>query len=290
MTDRNLMILAAGASSRMRKAADAALPASLAEEAASKTKSMIGLGPGGRPFLDYLLFNARQAGYVDILLVVSEQSEAIRSAYGPREEGNDYHGLSIGYAVQRIPEGRTKPLGTADAVMAGLRSRPRWSHARFSVCNSDNLYSVNALRTVLESPSPCSMIDYDCDALGCSADRVAQFSILLKDPNGSLIDIIEKPSADEIARCSTFGGRVGVSMNLFRFQGDLIQDAIRQTPVHPVRGEQELPTAVVQMIRNQPGCLATYPFSEEVPDLTGRGDIGTVQHYLAAHYPNFSWT
>ena len=41
----------------------------LIRDAEVKAKSMIGVGRKGRPFLDYLLFNARQAGYGDVLIV-----------------------------------------------------------------------------------------------------------------------------------------------------------------------------------------------------------------------------
>ena len=131
--------------------------------------------------------------------------------------GNSYHGLTISYAVQPIPPDRTKPLGTADALLRALLSRPDWTGKRFSVCNSDNLYSIRALTLIRESTYDCAMIDYDRAALKFDRARIEQFAVLVKNSGGAIVDIIEKPTADEVARARDINGRVGVSMNLFRF-------------------------------------------------------------------------
>jgi ADP-glucose pyrophosphorylase len=284
------MILAAGVSSRMKRESAVPLDPTLAREASSKSKSMIGVGPGRRPFLDYLLYNARKAGYRDVVLVVGEKAEGIRAHYGSLDSGNSYHGLSIDYAVQSIPAGRTKPLGTADAVLTGLLARPEWVHQRFTVCNSDNLYSSRALALLLDSHAESCTADYDRSALGFPPERTEQFAVLHKSTDGSLLEIIEKPTPEDIALCADAHGRVGVSMNLWRFQGELIKPALEKTPLHPLRTEKELPASVSLMVKEHPGCLMTYPVAERVPDLTGRDDIGTVQSYLAELYPDFTWS
>lgn len=290
MNEPNLMILAAGMSSRMKQAATVHLDPSLHHEADRKTKSMIGVGAQGRPFLDYLLYNARAAGYRDIVLVVGEQNEAVRRHFGPLDRGNPYHGLTISYAVQRIPAGRTKPLGTADAVLQGVLSRPDWADQQFTVCNSDNLYSVNAMTMLLREDSPCSLIDYDRSALLFPPERTEAFAVLHKDQHGSLLNIIEKPSADDIRTCSDGNGRVGVSMNIWRFQTSFIRPALEEIPIHPVRNEKELPVAVALMIARHPGSVAALPLAEHVPDLTMRDDIMTVRAYLDEHFGAFSWS
>ena len=128
MSDPNLVILAAGASSRMRKkpAAPPPVDPSLLREAAEVSKALIGIGDGNRPLLDYLLYNAREAGYRDVVIVTGENDAAFRLHYGSADCANPFHGLAISYAVQRIPDGRTKPGGTADALLQALRARPDW--------------------------------------------------------------------------------------------------------------------------------------------------------------------
>ncbi len=283
----HLVILAGGVSSRMRKIAAVpdAVDAGLLIEAGQKSKCMIGVGPGGRPFLDYLLCNAREAGYTDVVIVVGETDGGIRARYGSALHDNEFHGVRISYAVQHVPGGRTKPLGTADALLCALRVRTDWQGKQFTVCNSDNLYSQGVLRQLLESPHTGALIDYDRDALGFEQSRIEQFAVLEKDRDGYLTAIIEKPSPGDVLRVRDASGRVGVSMNVFRLSYDAVLGFLEDVPVDPVRQEKELPAAVALMAGRIPRSVFAIPASEYVPDLTGRGDIGIVREYMRVHYP-----
>lgn len=286
-----LVILAGGVSSRMKKE-DAPLPGvdpRLLREAADKSKSMIGVGTGGRPFMDYLLFNAREAGYRDVVIVIGETDRAIRSHYGARDRGNGFHGLSISYAVQPIPAGRVKPPGTADALLHAMLFRPEWVGSTFTVCNSDNLYSREVLVRLLECTAPCALVDYDRDALLFDRARIEQFAVLHKGRDGYITRIMEKPSAGDVDLARDPTGRIGVSMNIFRFSYDLILGPLRDVPFHPLRQEKELPAAVALLLERHPGSVLAIPAAEYVPDMTSREDIARVQEYLAGHFPNFSF-
>ncbi len=279
MADANIVILAGGVSSRMKKAlAEAAnLDSSLRRDAAEKPKAMIGVGGSGRPFMDYLLDNVAAAGYRDVCIVVGERDGSIREYYENPANAGRYAGLAIRYATQPIPEGRAKPLGTADAVHRALAASPSWRGQRLSVCNSDNLYSVEALRALLEDGHPNALIDYDRSALRFSAERIAAFAVIKKDAEGFLVDILEKPSPEEINAAADARGRIGVSMNMFRFSYDLLLPCVERVPLHPVRQEKELPEAVRMMIAGRPRSMFTIPVSEHVPDLTSPADIMRVK-------------
>jgi glucose-1-phosphate adenylyltransferase len=261
----------------------------LLREAEEKSKSMIGVGLGGRPFMDYLLFNAREAGYRDVVIVIGERDASIRAQYGTRDRDNGYHGLSISYAVQSIPAGRTKPPGTADALLCALTSRPDWGGGKFTVCNSDNLYSKEALGLLRACAAPCALIDYDREALLFDQARIEQFAVLRKDPQGYLTRIVEKPSSEDVALARDARGRIGVSMNIFRFSYDLILGPLRDVPFHPLRQEKELPAAVALLLDRHPGSVLAIPVAEEVPDMTSKGDIARVQDYLQRHFPSFAF-
>ncbi|MBP1692018.1 MAG: hypothetical protein H6Q32_1370 [Bacteroidetes bacterium] len=278
--DSCIVILAGGISSRMRKSENAGLDPNLLHDADEKAKGMIGLGKAGRPFLDYLLANADAAGYRDAVIVVGERDSSIRDHYGSAGRGSRFLGLRIAYAVQPIPPGRSKPLGTADALLHGLESRPDWAGAKVTVCNSDNLYSVDALRCLRTAEEPCAMIDYDRDALLFDPGRVQQFAVIEKDPDGYVRSILEKPTLEEIARAAGPDGRVGVNMNAFRLSYDMIMPCLRRVTLHPVRQEKELPTAVMMVIAGTPRAVRAYPRAEHVPDLTDKTDIHQVQEYL----------
>lgn len=262
----------------------------LVGEAENKSKALIGVGDNGRPFLDYVLFNARSAGYEDIVIVIGENDASMRAHYGEADRGNEFHGLKISYAIQKIPPGRSKPLGTADAVSVALRSRPDWKGKKFTVCNSDNLYSVDVLRTLLRSVHPSAMIDYDREALQFGQSRIEQFAVIQKDREGWLAKIVEKPLPHELLEATAPDGRVGVSMNIFRFAYDSIVPILKLVPLHPRRNEKELPSAIMMMIENatEKRVMMTYSFAEFVPDLTNKDDIPLVQQYLQKHFPNFS--
>ena len=287
----NLVILAGGISSRMRKPGVLVnnLDPTLMRQAQQSSKSIIGIGEQQRPFLDYLLYNAHEAGYRDVVMVVGEHHEEVRTLYGEQDSGNKFHGISISYAVQNIPQGRIKPLGTADALLRALLTRPDWKGTTFTVCNSDNLYSRQALRALLVTSHPCAMIDYDRDALQFEQSKIEQFAVIQKDENGFLTQIIEKPKPGELATAKDAGGRIGISMNIFRFSYDVILPILQRVPLHPVRLEKELPRAVMMLVKSNPGAMMTIPFSEHVPDLTCQDDIGLVQEFLRKEFPGFRW-
>jgi NDP-sugar pyrophosphorylase family protein len=278
----NLVILAGGVSSRMRKAAVRAegIDPGLIRDADLKPKALIGVGAGGRPFLDYLLMNAAAAGYRDVVLVVGESDVAVRAHYTPATVEGLAPELRVSFAEQPIPPGRAKPLGTADALRRGLLARPDWIGSRFTVCNSDNLYSRGALKDLLDCPHPEALIDYDRKSLQFERERIEQFAVLSKDAEGFLVSIVEKPSPEQIAALAGPDGRVGVSMNIFRLDYDRALPYLARVPLHPARQEHELPTAVAMLAADHPRTVKAIPRAEHVPDLTSRDDLARVQEYL----------
>ena len=98
----NLIILAGGASSRMKK--QVALDNLTEEEIAQaneRSKGLIGVGPNGRPLLDYLLLNAKRAGYKNIYIIIGEQGDLFKEYYGTENKNNNFHGLNISFAIQK---------------------------------------------------------------------------------------------------------------------------------------------------------------------------------------------
>lgn len=277
----NLVILAGGISSRMKKAEaiSAQLDPVLRHDAAAKSKSMIGVGENYRPFLDYLLSNAAAAGYRHVVLLIGAQDDSIRAYYANGRGAAHFPNLDFTYAIQPIPAGRAKPLGTADALWHALKSTPEWRGQSFTVCNSDNLYSTQALRLMLETPHANAMIDYDRAALQFAPERISAFAVLKKDARGYLVDIIEKPSMAEMHNAAV-AGRIGVSMNVFRLSYDQILPCLENVPLHPTREEKELPAAVKMLVEQNPQAVFTIPRAEHVPDLTLQSDIPLVKEYL----------
>ena len=277
LMNNNLIILAAGISSRMKNSSvKGTMDSQLIEEANLKPKSMISVGDGGRPFMDYLLFHAAEAGYKHVVIVINERDGFTEPYYTTHETW----GLDIQFARQIIPKGRSKPLGTADAVLQGLIAKPEWAHEKFTICNSDNLYSVSAFKVLREDTHFCAMIDYDRDGLGVEPERVNAFAVIWKDKDGFLEDIVEKPGKEDVERSADENGRIGVSMNIFRLDYDASLPELENCPLHPTRDEKELPTAIRMMMKKHLQAMFTIPVSERVPDLTSKEDILKVQKYL----------
>jgi glucose-1-phosphate adenylyltransferase len=285
----NIVILAGGASSRMKQRSEASshLDESLLRLAETRPKSMIGVGGNARPFLDYLLSNISATGYKNVVIVIGQDDTFIEPYYSRGDGSQIIRGMRISYARQPIPPGDKKPAGTADALLRALQSVPEWRGQSFTVCNSDNLYSRTALQILLEDNHSNTLIDYDRSALRFDAERIAQFAVIVKDGDGFLTDIIEKPTHEEIVRSTDARGRIGVSMNIFRFSYDAIFRYLAAVPLHPIRREKELPVAVKMLAADHPRSVFTIPLSEHVIDLTSQSDIPAVSEYLKREFPHF---
>jgi len=282
-----LVILAGGISSRMKKSQslNGDVNPQLIKDADLKSKAMIRVGGSKKPFLDYLLYNAYESGYRDVAIVIGEKDDSIKKYYESKENKKLFPELSISYAIQPIPEEREKPLGTADALYHALILKSDWNGNSFTVCNSDNLYSQNVLKLMLETKYKNAMIDYNRDGLNFEKERIEKLSVTKKDDEGFLVDIIEKPTIDEIESARDKNGAIGVSMNIFKLSYDMIFPFLETVPLHPVRKEKELPAAIKMMINKFPKSLFAYPVNEEVPDLTSKEDIQKVKMYLEEHFP-----
>ena len=283
----HLIILAGGASSRMKKPSFSQLSEDLIHQANSRSKALILLN--NRPMLDYLLYNAQQAGFQNIYIVIGKEGGLFKTYYGEERTRNRFHRLSISYVYQRIPEGRVKPFGTADAVCQSLEQYPELQENEFVVCNCDNLYSEKAFNLLRTNKSPNAFINYNRDALEYSQERIARFALTKVDRNNYLQDIIEKPSASETEKYKDQDGKLRVSMNVFKFNGIAFYSFLQSCVIHSERNEKELPTALLDMIRAYPTSVVGIPLSEHVPDLTAKDDILIMNEYLAKHPVNLHW-
>lgn len=283
-----LLIMAGGMSSRMKKAVGTeTLDATLVEQANTLPKGMIGVGKDGRPFMDYLIYNAHRAGYTEVLILKNPKDHVTKPYYDQLVAENKAWGLTFKYATQQIAPDREKPAGTADAIQQALDQTPEWKGERFTVCNSDNLYSVKVLTLLKENPVPNAVVSYESIALGVEPERVKAFAVIKADEEGYLVEIIEKPNDEQIESARDKNGKIGVNMNVFHFFYDDILEYVTKEPFNPVRNERELPSAVMKLAREHQKKVITVPVEENVPDLTSKGDISIVQKYLVDEFGDF---
>ncbi len=283
-----LLILAGGMSSRMRRTMEAGdgLDAALVQQANTLPKGMIGVGENGRPFMEYLLYNASRAGYRDVLLLLNPKDAVTQLHFEAKQAAGESWGLTFRYARQHIPPDREKPLGTADAVQQALDQHPDWKVGTFVVCNSDNLYSTHVFRLLLDTPHPNALPAYNRATMGLEEARIKTFALLRTDAKGYLQDIIEKPTDEEERQIKKASGeRLGISMNIFKFEAAFAYTYFVTEPLHPLRNEKELPGVVATIARQHPRAILTIPVNEPMPDLTSKADILVVREYLTREFP-----
>ncbi len=263
-----VVILARGLGTRMRKSDPAvALDPTLAAAADSGVKAMI---PIGRPFLDYVLGVAAEAGITRACLVVGPEHGQVQKYYTqlrPRR-------MTIEFAVQ------VQPRGTADAVAAAeqvVGQRP------FIMINSDNYYPLQAFCGLRDAPGPAVAV-FDQETLvaesNIPAQRISKFAVVesVTEPGGArcLKRIIEKPDETTLARLPR---PLGVSMNCWRF-GPAIFEACRRIGPSP-RGELEITDAVQYATDRLDERFDIVWCNAAVLDLSSRDDIEPVARRLA---------
>lgn len=115
-------------------------------------KQIAGLGPAGEILLEYAVYDALEAGFDRIVLVVKDEIiDDIKRLCGDRiAKLCDLH-----YAIQSMsdlpyfyaaPAGRTKPFGTVHAVLSAAEYLDR----PFAVINADDYYGKDAFKKIYE--------------------------------------------------------------------------------------------------------------------------------------------
>ncbi len=267
-----IVVLAAGMSSRMKKSVDSNIDESKANEANNKSKSLITFG--NKPFIYFLLKNILDAGFETVIMVVGKDFEDFKNQIDELKLPSK---IEVKYAIQKIPIDRVKPFGTADAVSQTMEQLPELQKTSFCVCNSDNLYSTSSFKLIRENSFENAVLAYDRDSLDFPKERVSSFSILMMDTEFNLVNFIEKPTPEQVSENLDENGKIRVSMNIFKFNGNQSFDFIKNCPINPIRNEKELPSALVNMISEDGLYMSCIPIAEHVPDLTSKADIKTIQ-------------
>lgn len=142
MTKPTLLVMAAGMGSRY-----------------GGLKQIDPVGPGGETLMDYSVYDAMRAGFGKVVFVIRKDIEtAFKETIGAKFESR----IPVDYVFQEltkipagfhVPEGRTKPWGTTQAVLVANET----IHEPFAVINADDFYGAEGFRVLsehLQSGSP----------------------------------------------------------------------------------------------------------------------------------------
>lgn len=273
MNNIPLIIMAAGVSSRMKESRyNLKLTNSQIEQSKIRTKSFIELGHDKETLIFYLFKNALEADVKNFYIIIAKDSKEFQNyLLGISKRLN----VNVNIVIQDY-YGREKPLGTADAILQAMNQYVELKESRFLVCNSDNLYSSEVFRILIQDSKNNSMIGYDSKCLNFSNERISTFAILKTDKD-YLSEIKEKPN---ISLFENEEDKILISMNIFSFIGNKVYNYFHKCPIHKQRGEKEIATVIQKMISDNKKSIKVYSRCEHVPDLTFKDDIHLIQKYL----------
>lgn len=231
-------------------------------------KQMEGFGPRGETLMDYGVFDALRAGFSRAIFVVRRDFEdEFRRRVLARYEGR----IRAELAFQRldalpghrpVPEGRTKPWGTAQALLAAapLLDGP------FCVCNADDFYGREAYASMAAflrqaGPGLGALVGFDLGATLSPHGAVARGVCRVQD--GRLLAVSERTAlrarpdggAVDEASGERFAPGTPVSMNFWGFHPSVLPHfqahfwAFLQDLRDPLKDEFYLPLAVDAAMR-----------------------------------------
>ncbi len=205
---KKAVILAAGEGSRMRPL--------------TYSRPKVMLPVAGRPILEHLLIQAREAGIEEFIFIVGYHDEQVRNYFGP---GNKW-GVKIEYCTQR------RQLGTADALkmVAGLVS------GNFLVINGDIIVNHQDISRLAEN-NECTLGVVEVEDVG---------GLGVVEVKGERVVQIYEKAARPVSHL--------VNAGLYLFTPDIF-DALSQTAKSP-RGEYELTESLALMMAGE--CQITY--------------------------------
>jgi molybdopterin-guanine dinucleotide biosynthesis protein A len=279
-------------------------------------KQLEPMGPQGETLLDYSVFDALQAGFDKVVFVIRKDIEvAFRESIGKRYQGR----IDIQYAFQELddlpegytfPDGRTKPWGTGQAILAARNA----INGNFAVINADDFYGADAYKVcaryfhdcAAEARTPLCMVGYSLEHTLSNHGTVNRG--LCREACGLLQSVEEiidigKDREGTIIGTNTSGSEQGldpqspVSMNFWGFSDQIFSPLERhfrnflKHNSHALTAEYYIPTFVDDMIKKEGANCDLLKTSASWFGVTYPGDAPFVRKHLmelarAGAYPS----
>ncbi len=269
--------------------------------------------------IDYSIYDAVQAGFEKVVCIIKpEMRDEFHEVIGQRIE----RFVELVYAYQRpdvlpegfaIPEGRTKPWGTAHAVLCAQDKIDGPS----CVINADDFYGRSAFEAVYRfltthtQPTEHAMVGYLIQNTLTENGNVAR-GVCDVGEDGLLKEVVERTHIEprEGGAAYTEDGEhfifvpngTYVSMNMWGFQHSILGEIearfatfLRENlPINPLKCEYFLPLVPNQLLHEGKATVAVLPTQEKWYGITYQQDMQRVRTALAAMrqssaYPKHLW-
>jgi len=257
----------------------------------------------GEFIIDFSVFDAIQSGFDRVVFVIKEENlEIFRNTIGKRFEGR----VAVDYAFQKqddlpagfsVPQDRTKPWGTAHALLAAREL----IHEPFAVINADDFYGRGAYELLAahlrnaKNAEYC-MVGYPLRNTLTENGTVSR-GICRVDDNGKLCAITERTAirpAGDHAVCFEGDEEICIpldataSMNCWGFLPDIfarIKEGFARFLADPKtnlqKGEYYLPHAVFECITHGDATVSVCQSPDSWYGVTYKEDKDAVKESLA---------
>ena len=282
-------------------------------------KQIAPVDPYGHILMDYSIYDALRAGFDRVVCIIKpEMREDFYDVIGRRLEKH----IEVQYAYQRldnlpagygVPQGRTKPWGTAHALLCAKEQ----IDAPFAVINADDFYGRDAFAAIAgflrekHSAGEHAMVGYRIENTLTENGHVAR-GVCETDADGFLRSVTERTHIEpreggaaftEDGERFTFvpAGTI-VSMNLWGFQPGVMEEIDRRfapwldetLPVNPLKGEYFLPLIPNALIHEGKGSVRVLSTHEKWYGVTYHDDMPKLSAALAGMraegvYPEGLW-
>ncbi len=277
----------------MNKTALLIMAAGIGSRFGGGIKQLEPVGINGEIIMDYSIHDAIEAGFNKIVFIIRKDIEKdFREVIGDRiEKICREKGVEVTYVFQTldnipaaVPEGRTKPWGTGQAVLAAKEV----VNEPFAVINADDYYGKEAfvqLHTYLSTMTS----DYDYAMAGfilkntLSDNGGVTRGICKVDENNYLIDVVETSNIEKISNGAAVEGKIVdaesyVSMNMWGLSPkfmDLLDEGFKdffKKLENPLKGEFLIPIYIGELLKAKKVTVKVLPTSDKWFGVTYKED------------------
>ena len=279
--DTTLLIMAAGIGSRF----------------GGGIKQLEPVDASGHIIMDYSIHDAIEAGFNHVIFVIRRDIEAeFREVIGDRIASVCVaHGVTVDYAFQdlrdipgQLPEGRTKPWGTGQAVLAAKNL----IHTPFVIINADDYYGKDGFRKVhdyLADGGEACMAGFVLKNTLSDNGSVTR-GICEMNEQSNLTKVVETKNIVKTADGAEADGvpldlESLVSMNMWGLTPDflrLLEEGFveffqKEVPLNPLKAEYLIPTFIGQLLEQDKLSVKVLRTDDTWYGMTYKEDVPTVK-------------